>query len=218
VNVLETQRTTLIRKENLMNKLFRIFLFAAFAPLIGVACGQQGLHQPAAQLLSVSPTLEPGDQIDGMIVTTGAVDAAPLWAYCSPLQENTHIRTFQCRAPVWQTLAIGHLFLLADQALLNRGGTELVWELAIDDQVVDLESFGTFDYVMPAMPASPSPVREVFARVTDWNLVMTNLNPGEHILHFRAQNDAAQYHWLVYLVIEPTDGIDVSAAPFPLHS
>lgn len=158
------------------------------------------------------------DAISGMSLMTGAADAAPLWAYCAPSQENTHIRTFHCRAPVWQTLAVGHLFLLADAALLSRGGSELVWELAIDDYVVDLKSFGTFDYVMHAMPASPSPVREVFARVTDWNLVMTNLNPGEHTLHFRAQNDTAQYHWLVNLVIEPAEGVDMSAAPFPLHS
>lgn len=173
--------------------------------------------QASGQPLSAAMS-EPKETINGMRLTTGAVDAAPLWAYCSPSQENTHIRTFHCQAPVWQTLAIGHLFLLADHALVNRGGAELVWELSIDDHVVDLESFGTFDYVMPAMPASPSPIREVFARVTDWNLVMTNLNPGEHTLHFRAQNDTAQYHWLVNLVIEGEDGVDMSAAPFPLHS
>ena len=173
--------------------------------------------QASGQPLSAAMS-EPKGAINGVRLTTGAVDAAPLWAYCSPSQENTHIRTFHCRAPVWQTLAIGHLFLLTDQALLNRGGAELVWELAIDDHVIDLASFGTFDYVMPAMSASPSPIREVFARVTDWNLVMTNLNPGEHTLHFRAQNDTAQYHWLVNLVVEPADNVDISAAPFPLHS
>ncbi len=101
---------------------------------------------------------------------------------------------------------------------MNRTWADLVWELSIDDYVVDLDSFGTFDYVMPAMPASPSPIREVFAKVTDWNLVMTNLNPGEHTLHFRAQDGADQYHWLVNLVIEGEDGVDMSAAPFPLHS
>src|SRR5688500_4245765 len=153
--------------------------------IVLTACQSSG--QPLSAAMS-----EPKEAINGVRLTTGAVDAAPLWAYCSPSQENTHIRTFHCRAPVWQTLAIGHLFLLTDQALLNRGEAELVWELAIDDHIVDLESFGTFDYVMPAMPASPSPIREVFARVTDWNLVMTNLNPGEHTLHFRAQNDTAQ--------------------------
>lgn len=161
---------------------------------------------------------QPVEEINGIRLGTGAVDAPPLWAYCSPSQENTHIRTFNCRAPVWQTLAVGNLFLLADAALLNARGADLTWELAIDDHLVDLASFGTFDYVMPAMPANASPIREVFAKVTDWNLVMTNLNPGEHSLHFWAQNDTAQYHWLVNLVIEPADSVDISAAPFPLHS
>lgn len=175
------------------------------------ACQDAG--QPLSAVLAGS-----GDTISGMSLTTGAADAAPLWAYCSPSQENTPIRTFHCRAPVWQTLAVGNLFLLTDAALLSQNGAELVWELSIDNYVVDLESFGTFDYVMPAMAASPSPIREVFASVTDWNLVMTNLNPGEHTLHFRAQNDTAQYHWLVNLVIEGEDGVDMSAAPFALHS
>ena len=161
---------------------------------------------------------QPVEEIQGVRLATGAADAAPLWAYCSPSQENTPIRTFHCRAPVWQTLAVGNLFLLMDAALLNRDGSDFVWELSIDNSVVDLESFGTFDYVMPAMPASPSSIREVFAKVTDWDLVMTNLNPGEHTLHFRAQDGVDQYHWLVNLVIEGEEGVDISAAPFPLHS
>lgn len=173
--------------------------------------------QAAGQPLSAAVS-QPMEAISGMSLETGAADAAPLWAFCSRPQENTHIRTFSCRAPVWQTLAIGHLFLLADAALLNHAGSDLVWELSIDDYIVDLESFGTFDYVMPAMPASPSPVREVFARVTDWNLVMTNLNPGEHTLYFQAQSETESYLWLVQLVIEPAESPDISAAPFPLHS
>jgi hypothetical protein len=160
----------------------------------------------------------PGDAINGISLATGAADAAPLWAFCSAVQENTHLRTFHCRAPVWQTLAVGHLFLLADAALLNRGGSELVWDLAIDDTVVDLDSFGTFDYVMPATLSGPSPLRHVIASVTDWNLVMTNLNPGEHTLSFRAQSETESYLWLVHLVIEDTEQTDISAAPFPLHS
>lgn len=173
--------------------------------------------QAAGQPLSAAMS-GPSDTLNGLNLTTGAAEAPPLWAYCSPSQENTHIRTFHCQAPVWQTLAVGHLFLLADSALLNARSADLKWELSIDDYLVDLESFGTFDYVMPAMPASPSLIREVFARVTDWNLVMTNLNPGEHTLSFRAQSGSESYMWLVHLLIEPTDSTDISAAPFPLHS
>jgi hypothetical protein len=191
------------------NRLLNILGSGLLVLLAACQAANQPLNAAMAQ---------PVEEIQGMRLATGAADAPPLWAYCSPSQENTHIRTFNCNAPAWQTLAVGNLFLLTDAAILNRDGTGLVWELAIDDTIVDLESYGTFDYVMPAMPASPSPVREVFARVTDWNLVMTNLNPGEHTLHFRAQNDTAQYHWLVNLVIEPADDVDMSAAPFPLHS
>lgn len=176
-----------------------------------VACQSAGQQHTAA--LS-----EPVEGIQGLSLATGAADATPLWAFCSAAQENTHIRTFNCRAPVWQTLAVGHFFLLADAALSNGRGSDLVWELAIDDYVVDLNSFGTFDYMMPTMPAGPSPIREVFMKVTDWNLVMTNLNPGEHTLSFRAQNETDTYLWLVNLVIEGADNTDVSAVPFPLHS
>jgi hypothetical protein len=173
----------------------------------------QGAGQPLQAAMVGS-----GDSINGMSLATGAADAPPLWAYCSPLPENTHVRTFHCNAPAWQTLAVGNLFLITDAALLNRNGSDFVWELAIDDTIVDLESFGTFDYVMPAMASSPSPVREVFAKVTDWNLVTTNLNPGEHTLSLRAQSESESYMWLVQLVVEPADEVDMSAAPFPLHS
>jgi hypothetical protein len=194
-------------KKNRFSHLLAIALFFFLS-----AC--QGAGQPLGAALS-----EPGARTDGMSLKTGAADAVPLWAYCSPSQENTKIRTFECRAPVWQTLALGHLFLLADSADLDARGEGLTWELSIDDYLVDLESFGTFDYVMPAMPEGPSTIREVFVRMTDWNLVMTNLNPGEHTLFFRAQDGAGYYHeWLVYLTIEGEDGNNVSAVPFPLHS
>ena len=191
------------------NRLLRVLGLAVI--ILMSAC--QAAGQPGSAALS-----QPVEEMNGIRLGTGAAEAPPLWGYCSPSQENTHIRTFHCRAPAWQTLAIGNLFLLADAALLNRDATELAWELGIDDYLVDLESFGTFDYVMPTMPAKPSPIREVFARVTDWNLVMTNLHPGEHTLSFRAQNANESYMWLVQLVIEPADNADITAAPFPLHS
>ena len=160
---------------------------------------------------SVSGSSEP-IAVNGMSLATGAAGAAPLWAFCSAAPENTHIRTFDCRVPAWQTLAVGHHFLLADAALSNGLEDDLSWELAIDDYMVDLESFGTFDSMVASMPAGPSPTREVFARMTDWNLVMTDLNPGEHTLSFRAQRDGESYMWLVRLVIEPADSPDVSEA------
>lgn len=163
----------------------------------------------------LSPAMvKAGDEINGMSLTTGAADAPPLWAFCSSSQESNHIKTFNCNVPVLPTLAIGHIFLLSDEALTNLDWSDFVWELSLDSQAVDLDSFGTFDYVMPSMSKSPSPIREVFKKATAWNIVMTNLNPGEHTLRFLAQNNTDSYTWFVNLVIEPTDGTDISSIPF----
>lgn len=167
---------------------------------------------------SLNAAFRPGDSINGMSLTTGAADAPPLWAFCSGSQEGEYSKTFNCRAPALPTLAIGHLFLLSEETFAGLGWSELAWQLSINGQPVDLESFGTFDYAMPSMAKSPSPVREVFEKATAWNVVLTNLNPGEHTLHFLAQNDTDSYTWLVHLVIDGAQQVDVSSMPFPLHS
>jgi hypothetical protein len=173
----------------------------------------QSMGQPLSATMS-----QPGDTINGVTLATGAESALPLWGFCSPSQENMMIQTFNCRASELQTLAIGHVFLLAEQVSANSDGSDLVWDLSIDNQIVDLESFGKFEYMVPSMAKSPSPIREVFKKATAWNIVMTNLSPGEHTLSFRAQSATDSHMWLVNLVIEGADGSDISAAPFPLHS
>ena len=166
--------------------------------------------QAAGQPLSAA-MFRQGDTIDGMSLGTGAADAPPLWAFCSGSQESNHIKTFNCRAPMLPTLAIGNIFILADEALTQLYWSEFVWELSIDNRAVDLESFGTFDYVMPSMAQSPSPIREVFMKATAWNIVLTNLNPGEHTLRFLTQSETDSYTWFVNLVIEAADGADLSS-------
>jgi hypothetical protein len=166
--------------------------------------------QAAGQPLSAA-MFRPGDTINGVTLATGAESALPLWGFCSPSQENTPIRTFNCRASELQTLAIGHVFLLAEEVSADLDGSDLVWNLSIDNQIVDLESFGKFEYMMPSMAKSPSPIREVFKKATAWNIVMTNLSPGEHSLSFRAQSATDSHSWLVNLVIEAADGADLSS-------
>src|SRR5215211_7609344 len=174
--------------------------------VLRTAC--QAAGKPGGATLS-----QPGDTINGVTLATGAESALPLWGFCSPSQENTMIQTFNCRASELQTLAIGHVFLLAEQVSANSDGSDLVWDLSVDNQIVDLESFGKFEYVMPSMAKSPSPIREVFKKAVGWNIVMTNLTPGEHTLAFRAQSATDSHSWLVKLVIMPADGADISAMP-----
>jgi hypothetical protein len=193
-----------------MNRVHLIQFLSAGLLILMTAC------QAAGQ--SVNMAFRPGDTIDGMGLTTGAADAPSLLAFCSGSRGSDHMQTFDCRAPVLPALAIGHLFLLTDEAFANLGWSDLVWELSINGQPVDLESFGTFDYVMPSMAKSPSPVREVFEKATAWNIVLTNLNPGEHTLRFQAHNDTQSYSWFVNLAVDGADGTDISSMPFPLHS
>lgn len=169
--------------------------------------------QAAGQPLSAA-MVGSGSQINGISLTKGAADAPSLWSFCSSAEKSNGVQTLDCHAPLLPSLAIGHVFLLADQTLKNLDASQLNWELSIDDQAIDLESFGTFDYVVPSMGKSPSPVREVFRKVTAWNIVMTNLNPGEHTLRFEAKDHADQYTWLVHLVIERVDGTNISTIPF----
>jgi hypothetical protein len=142
-----------------------------------------------------------GDEIDGMTLTTGAVDARPLWVFCAS-EVNKNVTTANCRVPQLSKLAIGHVFLGTDNAFSNTEWSELQWELYLDDQYINLDQFGTYDYLLPTMAPNPSLVREVFMKFTAWDVVLTNLQPGAHTLDGRVRAGAEEYSWVVNLVIE----------------
>ena len=150
---------------------------------------------------------QPGDAIDGMILTTGAKDVPPLWAFCSPVQYVGNMTTADCRVPMLRRLAIGNIFLPGDDSLDRLDWSEINWELTIDDHPIDLRSFGTYDFDLPAMSHAPSPVREVFVHFTAWDVVLTNLNPGEHIIHGLAQIGPDTYNWVIHLTIKANASI-----------
>src|SRR5262245_13517155 len=127
-------------------------------------------YQAAGQPLSTS-MFKPGNMIDGMNLTTGAQDAAPLWAFCSPAQSTSNATTASCDVPMLPKLAIGHFLLPGDEPLTRLDWSTIRWELRIDDQPIDLQSFGTYDFVLPARSHDPSPIREVFVKFTAWDVV-----------------------------------------------
>ena len=201
-----------------MKKLFRFFMLAALIPPFLFACGADGLHWQSLKQSATHARIEPGDTIDSMVVTTGADDAPPLWAFCSNSPEGKGSYILDCRTPALASLGIGNIFLYADEAIRNLNWSDLVWELSIDAQEVNLESFGTFDYIVPSMSKTPSSVREIFKRGTAWNIVLTDLKPGHHTLWFVAQSKIGSYTWFVNLEIEPVDETNISSIPFPPHS
>ena len=182
-----------------INKMKRTCLALLFVGLLLIleAC------YPAGKTLG-SETLKPGDVIDGMRLTTGAKDATPLWAFCPLGQHTGNTSVSYCNVPVLSRLAIGHIVMPDD--ILNRlDWSETGWELNIDDQPIDLRSFGTYDSVLPVMPHNSSPVREVFVQNTIWDVVLTNLSPGEHTIQGLARIGTGSYSWVIYLTIEGSD-------------
>jgi hypothetical protein len=168
--------------------------------------------QVAGQSLSTA-MLKPGDTIDGISVTTGAKDAIPVWAFCSPAQYAGDTTTADCSVPLVPRLAVGHILMPGDDSLARLNWSEIIWELSIDDQPIDLKSFGTYDFVLPAMSHDPSPVREVFVKFTAWDVVLTNLKAGEHTLQGSAQMGTYGYTWMIHLTIEASDGFVTSSVP-----
>jgi hypothetical protein len=157
---------------------------------------------PATQTVSAhAAMLSAGDEIDSMTLTIGAADARPLWVFCSS-EERDNVTTANCRAPKMEKLAIGHTFFATDSVFQNADWSELEWEMFIDDQPVNLDAFGTYSYVLPTMAPNPSLIREVFMKFTGWDVVLTDLQPGEHTIDGRVRTEKEEYSWIVNLVIE----------------
>ena len=177
------------------------FWWLSFNLLVAVVSACQPVTQSTEQSM-----LKPGDVIDGMTITTGAAKTPPLWAFCPPAIENDGILSVDCQVPQLAELAIGHTFGVADQALQTLDWSTLTWELDLDGHLLDLESFGTYDYVMPDLAPHPSPIREVFRPMRDWDVVLTNPKPGMHTLHGVARAETDTYGWVVNFYISgPSD-------------
>lgn len=112
------------------------------------------------------------------------------------------LTTADCRVPQVAKLAIGHIFVGTDEIFRNQEGSDLHWELYLDDKVIDLKEFGTYSYVLPTMAPNPSLIPEVLMKFTAWDIVLANLQPGAHTLDGRVRAGEEEYRWEVSLVIE----------------
>ena len=159
----------------------------------------------ACQVQANSPRaipVKPGDKINGMMLATGSADAPPLWAFCSQPQYDGNTAASDCNVPVVSGLAIGHILMPMDHALTRRDWSEISWEITNDGHSILLQSFGIYNFVLPSMSHNASPVREVFVQFTAWDMVLTNLSPGEHTIHGLAQMADDRHRWVVHLIIE----------------
>jgi hypothetical protein len=176
-----------------MRRIRLLHLVTLLCVVIQAAC------QPLVRLSDVA-MLGMGDRIDGMLLTDGAADATPLGAFCS-FTGSTNLVTANCRVPRVSRLAIGQALLTTGEFFPGIAWSDLAWELSIDGQPVDLHAFGTYEYVLPAIARTPSLVREVFTKQTAWDIVLSELQPGSHIVDGLVHHRSAEYTWVVNLVI-----------------
>ena len=142
-----------------------------------------------------------GDEIEGMTLTTGAANAHPLWVFCAS-EVMGNVTTANCRVPQVSRLAIGHVFLGTAEVFGELDWSQLKWELYFDNALIDLDTFGTYDYVLPTMAPHPSLVREVFMKFKAWDIVLTNLQPGAHTIEGHVYASDEEFRWVVDLKIE----------------
>ena len=196
-------RLVVVRKDSLMNKLFSLFLLTVLIPSFLFVWGEGGIQSHAFGQSITDAMIEPGDSIGSMVVTTGVEHAPPLGAFCSSSPEGEGSYILDCRAPALASLGIGNIFLYSDEDIGDLEWSDLVWKLSIDGHEVNLESFGTVDYVLPGISQNPSPVRAIFQQGKAWNVILTDLTPGHHTLWVVAESKMGTYTWFVSLDIEP---------------
>lgn len=192
-----------IRKDNLMNTLFRLFVLTVLIPSFFFVWSEGRAQPQSFEPSTADGMIEPGDQIGTMVVTTGVEHAPPLGAFCSSSREGAGSYILDCRAPALASLGIGNIFLYSDEDIGDLAWSDLVWKLSIDGHDVNLESFGTVDYVLPAISQNPSPVRAIFQQGKAWDVILTDLKPGHHTLWLVAESKMGTYAWFVSLDIEP---------------
>jgi hypothetical protein len=176
-------------------KRFLLFTFGLLMAVIMLA------YQPIGQSAG-DRILKPGDEIDGMVITTGVAEASPLWAFCSHTLETDNVTHGDCQVPQVSKLAIGHPFGGADRALQALDWSTLTWALSLDEHSLDLEAFGIYHYAIPDLASPPSPIREVFRQKKTWDVVLTNPTPGLHTLHGMARAGTNTYTWIVNFTVK----------------
>ena len=188
-----------------MSKLFKSLILAGMFAFIITACGKSIIRAQSFGQSMAYPMLDPGDTIGSMIVTTGVDESVPLWAFCLPTVESDRLITVECREMSFPELAIGHTFGVVELVPKSFDWSELMWEMYLDEQPINLSAFGTYDFVHPDIAFSPSPIREVFRKLTVWDVVLVNPALGAHTLRGLARTEAETYTWIVNFTIEAPD-------------
>jgi hypothetical protein len=187
-----------------MNKLSIFSIFAIAISAFLFTFSQTGSENLFSGKEKNYPMLKPGDKIDDMVITTGAKNAYPLSAFCTPVKENDHSIRVDCsEISLCANLTIGQTFGVTDLIPASIDRDDLTWKMSMDGHPIRLEAFGVSDIVHPDLVLNPSPLRELFNAGIIWNVVIKNPTPGTHTVQGQAQSHAGAdiYTWVVNFTI-----------------
>jgi hypothetical protein len=182
------------------------------------------------------PALQPGDTVGQMVLDTGMANVdteagmVPIWAFCPSGFGDADVTTVECVVPAFPALGIGHGFFAADEEYRAAGWEALTWELYLDGNQVDLDSFGYFDQDLPwtGVPGR-NPDEEVIVKLRSWDVAVRNPAQGEHtlrsVLHLSEQvddgyavYDPGTFELVVNFTIAPAppaEGLPETGGPSP---
>ena len=144
--------------------------FALAALVVLSACGGGG-----------GGTIEPGDRVGEMVVTTGVSQSPGIFEFCPPIVLKPGVYSRECTVPAVPQLFIGYGTFEKTTTALDRewNADAKSWQAFLDSRKVDLASFGT-------MPDRSFYEASVGASVVlrEWNVSLVEPAPGEHTLRY----------------------------------
>jgi hypothetical protein len=148
------------------------------------ACAGESVPPPTPTLTTGERWLEAGDYIGEMRLIRDDGETPWIWDYCdveTPWEGTTIIR--QCDVPLSPTLFVGLGWVLDSWEAVDAGwqADSESWVLYLDDQPIDLVSFGVLDFEADGL---------MFRM---WNVVIENIQPGAHSLRYTFTEGGVNY-------------------------
>lgn len=129
-----------------------------------------------------SGPIRPGDDVGGMVLTTGTPGERDIFEFCDPIVIEPGIYERQCAVPALPRVGLGHGFLAPSRRELAREWNAKSWKMTLDGRRIDLKAFG----VLPDRRlVEPGAGGLVWLR--QWNVVLTDPKPGSHTLRYVAR-------------------------------
>jgi hypothetical protein len=130
--------------------------------------------------------LGPGDDVDGMRLTTATATDTDIFTFCDPVVLDSGGFHRDCEIPALHRLLIGWGNIAPSPELLEDEWQAQTCALFLDDRPVDLDAFGTLhdrNFIEPAAGG------EVWLR--EWGVSVVNPTPGEHTLRLLVETTGA---------------------------